>query len=213
MTAALLAVPDRFLRAGLSRALAASGFEVVAEPVEAQAAVAAARSRTPALALVAVDLPGDGLEAVRGIAAVSPRTRVVVISARPHGEELVDAVLAGAVGYLSAEMRQERLPDIAHGVLAGETSLPRLESRHILDALRRRHSRRAVLASRTGAVLSEREWEVLQLMADGLSTGELARRLGISAVTARRHISSAMAKLGVRDRESAVELVRTRSSP
>ena len=212
MTAALLAVPDRFLRAGLRRALAASGFEVVAEPVDAQAAVAAARSRAPALALVAVELAGDGLEAVRGITAVSPRTRVLVITGRPHGEELVDAVLAGAVGYLSAEMRQERLPDIAHGVLAGETSLPRLESRHILDALRRRHSRRAVLASRTGAVLSEREWEVLQLMADGLSTGELARRLGISAVTARRHISSAMAKLGVRDRESAVELVRTRSS-
>jgi ATP/maltotriose-dependent transcriptional regulator MalT len=93
-------------------------------------------------------------------------------------------------------------------VLAGETALPRRHSQHLIHALRGREERRARLAERAGASLTDREWEVLELLANDLSTSQIAHQLGITDVTARRHISSLVAKLGVADRASAVALVR-----
>ena len=101
---------------------------------------------------------------------------------------------------------------VLRAVLDGEVALPRRLSRRLVDALRGRDARRAELAARAGASLTDREWEVLELLADDRSTAEIAQRLGISAVTARRHISSLVAKLGVPDRASAADLLRRRST-
>lgn len=207
----LLAEHDRIIRAGLRHTLEPAGLAVVGETGSADEAVSMAMALRPRLALIDAGLAGGGLDATRRIARAAPATGLVVMSGPLTGEELVEAVLAGAVAYLSREMRLERLPDILRGVLAGETALPRVESRHLIDALRGRQSRRAQLAQ-AGAALSEREWEVLELLGEGASTGELAHRLGISAVTVRRHVSSLVAKLGVRDRAAAVALLRVRSS-
>jgi DNA-binding NarL/FixJ family response regulator len=208
----LLAEPDQPTRAGLRLVLEAGGFAVAGEAADAATAVAVAVDVRPEVGLVAAELPGGGLDAIRQIALAVPRTRLIVLSGRASGEELVEAVRAGAVGYLGRETRSERLPEILRGILAGEVALPRRHSQHLVEALRGRDTQRAQLSARTDAALTDRQWEVLELLADGLSTAEIGHRLGISVVTTRRHISSVMAKLGVADRASAAELVRRRST-
>jgi DNA-binding NarL/FixJ family response regulator len=199
-------------RAGLRLALIRAGFEVVAEAREHGEAVDAALGTRPDLALIAADLPCGGIEAVRAIAERHPAAKVVVLSSEPNGEELVSAVLAGACGYLSRSMSLERLPDALKGVLAGEVALPRSHSAHLLEALRFRDAGRALIAAHTAARLTEREWEVLQLLAADASTVIMAQRLGISEITVRRHVSSLLAKLDVPDRASAADLFRRRST-
>jgi DNA-binding NarL/FixJ family response regulator len=203
----LVAEANAPMRAGLRALLARAGFEIAGEPADAESALAAALAEPPDLALVAAELPGGGIVATRRLTARLPRTRVIVLTAAPDGDELVEAVLAGAAGYVARETSPARLPEVLRAVLAGEVALPRRHSQRLLDLLRRRDARRAALVSRTGAALTDREWEVLELMADGVATAEIARRLGISAVTTRRHVSSLVAKLGVRDRAAAVELL------
>lgn len=209
--AVLLGQHDRFVAAGLRRVLTDAGFAVLGPERHAEAVVGLAARSRPALAVIDVDLPGGGLLATRAVAAASPATRLVVLTGSPGGEELVDAALAGAVGYLRRDLPLERWPDVLHGVLAGETAFPRVESRHLVEALRGREAQRAMVEAAGGASLTDREWEVLVLIADGVPTGEAARRLGISAVTARRHVSSAVAKLGVEGRAEAIALLQGRS--
>jgi DNA-binding NarL/FixJ family response regulator len=209
---ALIADGDGPTRAGLGLALIRADFDVVAEARDCGGAVDAALATRPDLALVAVDLPGGGVEAVRIIDERLPATKVVVLSSQPTGEELVIAVLAGASGYLGRHMSLERLPAALKGVLAGEVALPRRYSAHLLEALRFRDAGRALIAAHSAARLTEREWEVLHLLADDASTAVMAQRLGISEVTVRRHVSSLMAKLGVRDRAGAADLFRRRST-
>jgi len=90
-------------------------------------------------------------------------------------------------------------------------ALPRRYTGHLLEALRGRDVRRALVAARTNTTLSEREWEVLQMLAGEASTAEMAQALGISEVTVRRHVGSLLAKLGVPDRASAADVLRPRS--
>jgi DNA-binding NarL/FixJ family response regulator len=151
------------------------------------------------------------LPAIRRIASEVPGARVIVLTAEPNGDELLDAVLGGAVGYLSRNIRPDRLPVVLRAVLDGEVALPRRLSRRLVDALRGREARRALVAERVGASLTDREWEILELLAADRTTGEIAHRLGISAVTVRRHISSLVMKLGVADRAGVVRLARSRS--
>jgi DNA-binding NarL/FixJ family response regulator len=203
----LIAHGDPTIRAGLARALARAGFAIAPEVADGAAAVAAAAATPPDVVLVAADLP-DGMAVVRALAAAPPMTKVVVISARPDGEELLRAVLAGACGYLGADMKLERLPATLHGLLAGEVALPRDHTARLLEELRLRHAGRALIAARTGARLSAREWDVLGLLARDASTAVMARELGITEVTVRRHVSMLLAKLGVGTRAEAAALVR-----
>jgi DNA-binding NarL/FixJ family response regulator len=204
----LLAEGDRPTRAGLRVAVRRAGFEEIVEAGSLAEVLAAAGDRAPDVALVAADLMGDGLEAVRRLVALHPSVRVIVLSAEPDGDELLAAVLAGAAGYLAKDVGLERLPHTIRGVLAGEVALPRLHADRLLAELRRRDAARERVTARTRASLTDREWEVLQLLGDNASTAEIARRLRISQVTARRHISTLVAKLGADDRASAAELMR-----
>jgi len=208
----LIAEGDAPTRAGLRVALTRAGFQVVAEARERAAALEAALGARPDLVLVSVDLPGGGLAGVRSIAERLPAAKVVVLSSDPSGEELVDAVLAGASGYLGSGMSLTRLPHALRGVLSGEVALPRGHTSHLLEALRFRDAGRATVAAHSGANLTDREWEVLQLLAEDASTATMAQRLGISEITVRRHVSSLLAKLGVADRAGAAQLFRRRST-
>jgi DNA-binding NarL/FixJ family response regulator len=207
----LLAEADRPTLAGLRLSLSQAGFEIAAEVGSPAAAVDAALAEAPDVALIAADLPGGGIDAVRTLSELAPRVRVIVLSPRPHGEELVAAVLAGAAGYLAKDMSAQRLPHAVRGVAAGEVALPRRHAEHVLAALRRRDVHRGRLAALTGAKLTDREWEVLHLLADHTSTAEMARRLRISQVTVRRHVSALLAKLDAPDRKAAAELLRRSS--
>jgi DNA-binding NarL/FixJ family response regulator len=207
----LLAEGDTLTRMGLRVALTRSGFEIVAEAADRGAAVEAACREWPDAALIAVDLPGGGIDAAREITSRTASTRIVLLTSHQDGDELVAAVLAGACGYLGKDMNQGRLPHVVTGVLAGETALPRRHTGHVLEALRGRDARRTRIVERARSFVTDRQWEILQLLAEGRSTAEMARQLGISEVTARRHISSVLPKLGLRDRAGAIAFMRGRS--
>ena len=198
---------DRPTRVGLRVAVRTAGFAEVVEAGTAEEALAAAEAHAPDVALIAVDLDGRGVETTRRLAALHPGVRIIVLSAEMNGEELLEAVLAGAAGYLAKDMSLDRLPYAIQGVLAGEVALPRAHADTLLAELRRRDATRERIAARTGASLTDREWEVLQLLGDAASTADIAQRLRISQVTARRHISTLVAKLGVPDRASAARLL------
>jgi DNA-binding NarL/FixJ family response regulator len=203
----LLAVADRPTRAGLRLSLTGAGHDVVAECTTQAEAVDAALAERPDVALVAADLDGDGVETVRRLRDVLPGLRSIVLSGEPSGAELLAAVLAGAAGYLPRDVSAERLPHAVAGVAAGEVALPRRHAEHLLEELRRRDLRRTRLEARAGARLTDREWEVLNLLGDGAATAEIARRLRISQVTVRRHVSALLAKLDVTDRASVADLL------
>lgn len=203
----LLAEGDRPTRAGLRIAVRRAGLEQVDEAGSLAEALAAASRESPDVAMIAADLPGGGMEATRRLVSLYPRVRVIVLSSELGGDELLEAVLAGAAGYLAKDMTLARLPHAIQGVLAGEVALPRLHADKLLAELRRRDAARERITARTGASLTDREWEVLQLLGEGASTAAIAERLRISQVTARRHISTLLAKLGVNDRATAARLV------
>ncbi len=203
----LLAEGDRPTRAGLRVAVRRAGFELVDEAGSLAETLAAASRQSPEVAMIAADLPGGGTEATRQLVSLYPRVRVIVLSSELDGDELLEAVLAGAAGYLAKDMSLDRLPHAIQGVLAGEVALPRMHAGRLLAELRRRDAARERIAARTGASLTDREWEVLQLLGEGASTAAIAERLRISQVTARRHISTLLAKLGVNDRATAARLV------
>jgi DNA-binding NarL/FixJ family response regulator len=207
----ILAEDDEPTRVGLGMALRSGGLEVIAEAADATTAIETILRTTPDLALIAAELPGGGMEVLARVSKLRPGVRMVLLTARPSGGELLAAVLAGASGYLSREIDPARLPAALKGVLAGEVALPRRHSGHLLDALRSRTAQRAPVTARATAELTDREWEVLQLLSEGRRTGEMASSLGISAVTVRRHISALVAKLGVPDRRAAAALMQTRS--
>jgi DNA-binding NarL/FixJ family response regulator len=207
----VLADADLVTRTGVRVTLGDAGFVVAGEADDAGRAAALVNTVRPDLVVVAAELPGGGVDAVRRIAGAQPATRVLMLSRRPEGAELVAAVQAGADGYVPAEVGLERLPHVLRAVLAGEMALPRRLTRHLVEALSGRDSVRRALDAHSSARVTDREWEVLQLLADGRSSAEIAGRLGISEVTVRRHASAAAAKLGTRSRAEAIRIIRERS--
>jgi DNA-binding NarL/FixJ family response regulator len=208
----LLACADAAFQTGLRVTLASAGFSIVAEATDADAAVSMTVTERPELVLISAELPGGAFRAMREISSRLPGTRTVVLTHSPSGEELVAAVQAGAAGYLGEDVSPARLPAVLHGILDGEVALPRRETQHLLDAMRGRDGRQAAMAARAAVALTNRELEVLDMLVAEASTGDMARRLEISQVTVRRHISSVLGKLGVESRAAAVTLLQQRSA-
>ena len=195
--------------AGIRESVEDGGFEVCGEAAEARAAVGLALRERPDLCLLDVHMPGDGIRAAREITEALPECAVVMMSISRDDEDLFAALRAGAAGYLLKDTDPARLPHALRGVLAGEAAVPRELVARLIDEFRTRGQRRRVpLRGRRGLELSGREWEVLDLMAEGLSTAEIGRRLVLSPVTVRRHISGILKTLGTPDREAAVRLFR-----
>ena len=199
------------VRAGVRESLTEAGFEVCAEAADAPSAVEAAVRERPDLCLLDIHMPGSGIKAAEEITARVPETAVVMLTVSISDEDLFDALRAGAAGYLLKDTDPARLPHALHGVLAGEAAVPRTLVARLVDEFRSRgRRRRVVLTGRPGVELTSREWDVLTMLAEGLSTAEIARRMFVSPVTVRRHISTVLKKLDVPDREAAVELVSDR---
>jgi DNA-binding NarL/FixJ family response regulator len=195
--------------AGIRESVEDGGFEVCGEAAEARAAVGLALRERPDLCLLDVHMPGDGIRAAREITEALPECAVVMMSISRDDEDLFASLRAGAAGYLLKDTDPARLPHALRGVLAGEAAVPRELVARLIDEFRTRGQRRRVpLPGRRGLELSGREWEVLDLMAEGLSTAEIGRRLVLSPVTVRRHISGILETLGTPDREAAVRLFR-----
>ena len=195
-------------RAGVRLALEGAGFEVVAECADAKSAVAAVLQERPDACLLDIHMPGGGIAAAAEIYAALPDTAVVMLTVSREDEDLFAALRAGAAGYLLKDTDPERLPEALRGVLAGEAALPRTLTARLIEEFRRRDRPRRLPFSRGhGPTLTSREWETLDLMREGLGTAEIARRMRISTVTVRRHISSILAKLRVESREEALRLL------
>src|SRR3954469_6499907 len=201
----LLASPHAAALAGLRMSLGREHFDVVAEAADATAAVAAALREEPDICVLDTDIPGGATQATATITGELPRTAVVLLAHTRGDEPMLDAVRAGAAGYLFSDMDPERLRFALRGVMEGEAALPRKLVTRLMQEFRvRERGRTLAIAPGTDVALTSREWDALELLAEGASTRETARRMGISDVTVRRHVSSATAKLGVADRGAAV---------
>jgi DNA-binding NarL/FixJ family response regulator len=198
-------------RAGVREALEKQSCIVVAEAATAEEAVAAVREHAPDVCLLDINMPGGGIAAAAEITHTVPDVAVVMLTASRDDEDLFAALRAGASGYLLKDMDPTRIGSALRGVLAGEAVLPRWLVLKVVDQFRATPRRRFALPNRTAsAQLTEREAEVLDLMANGLSTEEIAERLYLAQVTIRTHIASILRKLRVPDRQSAVQLARGR---
>jgi DNA-binding NarL/FixJ family response regulator len=205
----LIADDHPLVRAGVSQALTEHGVAVCAQAADAPAAVAAALRERPDVCLLDIDMPGNGIVAARQISEALPETAVVMLTVSDDERDLLAAIRAGAVGYLLKDGDPERLAFALRGAVSGEAAVPRRLMARLLEHVRASDGRRGHgLRMPRGVQLTEREWEVLELMHDELTTRDVAIRLSVSPVTVRRHLSSAVAKLGVDDREAALALVR-----
>ena len=194
-------------RAGVRLSLEEGGFTVCAEAATAPAAVDAARRERPDVALLDVHMPGSGIAAAREISSSLPDTAVVMLTVSRDDSDLFDALRAGASGYLLKDTDPERLPLALRGVLEGEAALPRGLVARLIDEFRDRDVPSPRRAGPELARLTSREWSVLDMMRDGLSTAEMAERMFVAPVTVRTHVSAILKKLRVPDRESAVRLL------
>ena len=188
-------------------------FEVCAQAEDAAEAVQAALREKPDVCLLDLSMPGNGMAAVWEIAARMPETKIVILTASNQEDSLFTALRAGAGGYLPKTMNLARLPHTLDGVCNGEAALPRKLMARVLERFRWREPRwrQTVNAGRMQWRLTSREWEVIDLLAQGRSTSEIAERLVISPTAVRVHIASIVRKLEVANRAAAVELFRRRS--
>jgi len=197
----LLADDHRMLRQGLRRSLVDEGFEVIGEATDGLEAVKLVDALLPDVVLMDVTMPGiDGIEAVRRVHEAHPEVRVVMLTMHADAEVIADAIRAGACGYLVKDCSIDEIADAVRMAANGDTALsPQLAST-MLDELRRLDRP----DPEDERLVTKREEEVLQLIADGCSTPEVAARLFISQKTVKNHLASIYQKLDARDRTQAV---------
>jgi DNA-binding NarL/FixJ family response regulator len=185
--------------------------EVVGSVRTGEDAVELVRRVRPHLALVDADLPGmDGIATTRRLREVDPEVRVVLVTASQESELVARAVQAGASGCFAKSHTAESLVDIIRRAAAGELVLPTDAIRSVVGRLQAAHEARSE-AERLLAQLTGREIQTLQLIAEGLSTHEIARALLISPLTVQTHVKNILAKLEVHSKLEAVSLaVRNR---
>ncbi|HKA25993.1 MAG TPA: response regulator transcription factor [Gaiellaceae bacterium] len=213
MTRVVVAGAHLPTRTGIRLVLERNGFEICAEATDAKGAVAAVLREKPELCLVDADLPGGAMLATARITTRAPATDTIVLAAQADEQGVVDALNAGASGYLPLDGDPDGLIRALRAVRRGEPAVPRSLLGPVVDQFRVRERRRRV--SVRGGIeveLTRRQSEVLELFRDGLGTTEIAGRLGLSPVTVRRHLSLVLEKLGVSDRAAARHLLEEEES-
>jgi DNA-binding NarL/FixJ family response regulator len=208
-TRVVLADDHAHMRARVREALEAGGFVVCAEAPGAPQAIELALEHRPDVVLLDIHMPGNGIRAAKEISEQLPETAVVMLTQSRDDADLFDALRAGASGYLLKDMDTARLPDALRGVLAGEAAIPRTLVAQILDTFRTPKVRRFGRKNKAAQLLTSREWEVMELLSEGLSTEDVAGRMFISPTTVRVHLSSVLRKLRVKDRDTAFEILRS----
>lgn len=203
----ILADDQALVRAGFRVLLgAAPDIEVVGEAADGQAAVDLARGVEADVALMDIRMPGvDGIEATRRIASDPALVdlRVVIVTTFDADEYVFEALRAGASGFLVKDTEPEDLIDAVRVVARGDALLSPSVTRRLIANIAGRGAGRPVDAGRL-SVLTEREREVLSLVAAGMTNEEIAAALYLSPLTAKTHVSRAMGKLGARDRAQLV---------
>lgn len=212
MVRVLICEDHRMLADALATLLVDDGRgHVVCEPLDtAEAAVEAVAEHQPDVVLMDINLRGpmNGIEATRAIKESSPDTKVLVVTAFSEDDYLVPAVEAGASGLLEKWSSLDHVLDAIERVAAGDMLIDSAKLSRLMRTMaqKRESNREATLLLEQ---LTEREREVLQLTAEGMSTAEVAEHLVISAQTVQTHVRNVLAKLGARSKLQAVAFAAT----
>jgi DNA-binding NarL/FixJ family response regulator len=207
----VLIVDDHDLfRTGLRNLLEEQGVDVIGEASAGQQALRIVRELAPDVVIMDLNMPGmTGVEATRQISAFAPLTRVVVLTISDEDGDVMDAILAGACGYLLKDSSIQQLMQGIKSAAIGEA----LISPHIAAKVLRRvraTSAQPEIEKTIRAELSEREIEVLKLIANGKDNADIAGQLHISPKTVKNHISNILMKLQIDNRiQAAVYAVRS----
>lgn len=206
----LIADDHQAIRVAVREALELGGCEVVGEAETAYAAVDLACREVPDVCLLDITMPGSGLWAVREIIKQVPTARCLMLTVSESSDDLIDALRGGASGYLLKDIAPAEVPKAVRAAGRGEAVLTGVQMALVLDALRSSPSASMRVTSVRGnaVVLTQRESEVIELLAQDKSTAEIAERLFIRQITVRRHIADALGKLGVHDRAAGIDLLR-----
>ncbi|GGV70523.1 MULTISPECIES: response regulator [Streptomyces] len=201
----LIADDQQMVREGFGVLLdARPDIEVVGQAVDGLDAVAKVAELTPDVVLMDIRMPQlSGIEATRRITAGTPGTKVLVLTTFDLDEYVYEALRAGASGFLLKDASADRLAEAVRVVAAGDALLaPGVTRRLIAEFSRMDNRPRSPLKKRVGE-LTERETEVLALIAQGLSNAEIAERLVVAEQTVKSHVSRILTKLSLRDRTQA----------
>lgn len=198
----VIADDQPMMRAGFKAVLEAAGdIEVVGEASDGEQAVRAALEFAPDVVLMDIRMPGmDGIEATRRL----PRQRVLILTTFGLDQYILEALRAGASGFLLKDAPTQEVVAAVRAVAAGDAVLSTAVTRQLLDQVAKRLP--AAVSRRPDELdlLTEREQEVLRMLANGLSNAEIAAALVVSEATVKSHVSHLLGKLGLRDRVQAV---------
>lgn len=198
----MLADDHRMLREGLRRSMEELGFDVVAEAGDGAEAVSLAERLAPDVVLMDVSMPNcDGVEACRQMKEISPNSKVVMLTMHMDQETLGAALRAGAIGYLIKDCTTDEIAEAVRMAARGDTVLSPQLAATLLAEVRKMDQPRVQPEE---PIITKREEEVLQLIADGCSTPQVAERMYISQKTVKNHLASIYQKLDARDRTQAV---------
>ncbi|MFE4261802.1 response regulator [Streptomyces sp. NPDC056883] len=206
MTIRVLIVDDQMMvREGFSVLLnAMEGIEVAGEAVNGREAIAQVAALKPDVVLMDIRMPEmNGLEATREIVAADTDAKVLVLTTFDLDEYVYQALRAGASGFLLKDASARQLADGVRVVAAGEALLAPSVTKRLITEFSKLSDTRSQVGSAAVAELTERETEVLVLIAQGLSNAEIADRLIIAESTIKTHVSRILVKLGLRDRTQA----------
>ena len=208
----LIADDHALLRSGMRAMLAGEpDIEVVGEAADGRQAVELCRELRPDLILMDVGMPGmDGMEATRRIKTENPAVSVLVVTAHPSPDYMLDAVRAGAAGYLLKTASRDEIFDAIRSVLRNELPLDRQLTAHLIQRLAREAAPQGAPAepiagrrAESPDALTTREEQVLRLLAAGKTNRRIAQEMHLSLSTVKRHVERIIAKLGVSDRTQA----------
>lgn len=177
-----------------------SDFQVVGEASSGEEALTMVAELIPDIVLLDLIMPGmDGIDTTRRIRQISPRTQVVVLTSYHEDVHIFPALKAGAISYILKDMKMEKLVDVLHRAVQGEVTLhPRVASR-VLQNIRGENGEEQPLFTE----LTDRETDVLKLIANGLTNSQIADKLVISENTVKGHVSNILSKLHLADRTQA----------
>jgi DNA-binding NarL/FixJ family response regulator len=202
----VLADDQTLVREGLCLMLGlADGIEVVGVAEDGEQAVAAVLASSPDVALLDLRMPRvDGVEATRRITAQAPDVQIVVLTTYADDSSVMSALRAGARGYLTKDASSEEIQAAIRDAACGRTRLDHAVQERLVEIVTAGPTAPVAPTGPMGTTLTDRETEVLRLMADSLGNRDIAQRLFVTEATVKTHVNNIFGKLGVGDRAAAV---------
>jgi DNA-binding NarL/FixJ family response regulator len=206
---------QQLIRNAITQSLCAAGLKVVGRAQSGEEGVGLVVDLRPDVVLMDLLLPGiSGVETIRRLSALAPASRLLVLTGTQERYGVVEAILAGACGYILKDAPPDEIANAVRASAAGECVISSQIAGDLLDHIRERDipvtARREDAAAAIQAILTERELEVFKLLASGKGNHEIGRELLLSENTVKNHIASILAKLQLDNRiQAAVEAVRS----